>query len=223
MADKDYYKILDLSRAASNEDVKKAYRALAMQYHPDRNRGNQEWAHQRFIEINEAFSVLGDPQKRLKYDNFGLEGNICDISGDQASRYPPRGFSDQAGEDGFGIDLLDDIFAESLSGTGYAFRAFRRRFDGLGKAGSGQASVDIADLSEEAQGFSVPRASYEIVLTKTQAGKGIEKELVRNGKRLKVKIPAGVKSGSRIRLTNALLAADEQPGDILIIIEVKGV
>ena len=68
MANKDYYKILGLSNNASQDEIKKAYRKLAMQYHPDRNHGKEEWANEKFKEINEAFSVLGDPEKRRQYD-----------------------------------------------------------------------------------------------------------------------------------------------------------
>jgi DnaJ-class molecular chaperone len=222
MADKDYYEILELSRGASDEDIKKAYRALAMRYHPDRNRGNEEWAHNKFIEINEAFSVLRDPQKRGRYDIFGFVGNIGEILNDQVSGSTFGGFAGQNGEGDSGPDLLDGIFTESLRGTGYAFRAFRRRFDGPGKAGVGpQTRVDLEDLFEQKQYFGGSKPQYRIALTAAQARQGIETELVRYGKRLRVKIPAGVKSGSRIRLKNALLATDGQPGDISISVEVK--
>ncbi|MBM4448971.1 MAG: J domain-containing protein, partial [Chloroflexi bacterium] len=61
---KDYYQILGVPRNASQDQIKKAYRKLAMQYHPDRNPGKEAWANDKFKEINEAFGVLGDPQKR---------------------------------------------------------------------------------------------------------------------------------------------------------------
>ncbi|MFH0847184.1 MAG: DnaJ domain-containing protein [Chloroflexota bacterium] len=66
--DKDYYAILGVPRDASQEDIKKAYRSLAMQFHPDRNPGKEQWANDKFKEINEAFSVLGDPERRKQYD-----------------------------------------------------------------------------------------------------------------------------------------------------------
>ena len=65
---KDYYQILGVSRNAPDEEIKKAYRRLAVKYHPDRNPDKKEWATEKFKEINEAYEVLGDPQKRRQYD-----------------------------------------------------------------------------------------------------------------------------------------------------------
>ena len=64
---KDYYKVLGISKGASDQEIKKAYRKLAMQYHPDRNPEKEGWANQKFKEINEAYSVLGDPAGQLLY------------------------------------------------------------------------------------------------------------------------------------------------------------
>ena len=79
MAKKDYYQILGIGRDANERTIKKAYRQLAMQYHPDRNKGKEKWANEKFKDINEAFSVLGDPEKRKQYDCFGMVGNVGDI------------------------------------------------------------------------------------------------------------------------------------------------
>ena len=68
---KDYYQILGVAKNASDTEIKKAYRKLAMQYHPDRNPSNEKWANAKFKEINEAYAVLGDPQKRRQYDHYG--------------------------------------------------------------------------------------------------------------------------------------------------------
>ena len=83
---KDYYQILSVSRNATKEEIKKAYRKLAMQYHPDRNPGREKWANEKFKEINEAFSVLGDRGKERQYDQFGTIGNIGDIFGSPFTR-----------------------------------------------------------------------------------------------------------------------------------------
>ena len=71
MINKDYYWLLGITDTASADEIKSAYRKLAMQYHPDRNRGNEEWAGEKFKEVNEAFSVLGDPKKKRRYDQYG--------------------------------------------------------------------------------------------------------------------------------------------------------
>jgi len=86
MARKDYYEILGISRDADQNTIKRVYRKLAMQYHPDRNPGREKWANEKFKEINEAFSVLGDPGKKRQYNQFGTIGNIGDIFGSPFTR-----------------------------------------------------------------------------------------------------------------------------------------
>ncbi len=222
MANKDYYRILDLNNNASTDEIKKAYRKLALQYHPDRNHGKEEWANAKIKEINEAFSVLGDPKKRRHYDNFGTVENIGDISGNQAMRTTLEDLMNDFGGDSLRVDFLDNIFAENLRGTSFAFQTFRRGFSGPGSTGfDTQGSIDFENLFAQAQSPRVISVNYEAVLSKEQAFKGTEKELIRNGKRLKIKIPAGVKTGSRIRLSNALETTDGQPGDIIISIKIK--
>ncbi|MBP1698570.1 MAG: integrase, partial [Deltaproteobacteria bacterium] len=73
MAAKDYYNILGVAKSAGDEEIKRAYRKLAMKYHPDRNPNKKE-AEERFKEINEAYAVLSDKEKRKQYDTFGAEG-----------------------------------------------------------------------------------------------------------------------------------------------------
>jgi curved DNA-binding protein len=90
---KDYYKILEVDKKASQDDIKKAFRKLALKYHPDKNPGNKE-AEEKFKNINEANQVLGDPEKRKKYDELGENWNYFDQSGRQQQGNP---FSGQGG------------------------------------------------------------------------------------------------------------------------------
>ncbi|MGD9118617.1 MAG: DnaJ domain-containing protein [Dehalococcoidia bacterium] len=221
MAKIDYYNTLGLSNSASADEIKKAYRKLAMQYHPDRNNGKEEWATDKFKDINEAFSVLGDPKKRRQYDHFGVTGNIGDIFDSQTTRATFEDLMDDFGGDDLSCDFLDDIFAGDFRGRSFAFHRFRRGFGGSGRSRyETQRGIDFEDLFEQIINPRVSGVNYEIALSKEQALKGIERELVRNGKRLKIKIPPGVKTGSKIRLRNALKTTDRQLGDITIIIKI---
>ena len=211
---KDYYQILGVPRNATSEQVKKAYRKLAMQYHPDRNPGKEKWANEKFKEINEAYGVLGDPDKRKQYDQFGTVGNIGDIFGSPSTRTTFEDLMKDFGSSGLGFDFLDTIFGESLRGRRFSFKTFGR---GFGRP----AEINLEELFGQAQRPPRPDVRYEISITREQATRGVEKDLIRKGKKLRVKIPAGVKTGSKVRLRNARQVTDGQPGDIMILVKVK--
>lgn len=107
MAKKDYYEILGLQKGANDDEIKKAFRKLALQYHPDRNAGDKE-AEEKFKEINEAYQVLSDPQKRSQYDQFGT----ADFNG---GGFEGGGF-DFSDFGGFG-DIFDSFFGGGFSGS----------------------------------------------------------------------------------------------------------
>lgn len=211
---KDYYQILGVPRNATSEQVKKAYRKLAMQYHPDRNPGNEKWANEKFKEINEAFSVLGDPDKRKQYDQFGTVGNIGDIFGSPFTRTTFEDLMKDFGSSGLRFDFLDTIFGDSLKGRGFSFKTFGQGF-------GSPAGINLEELFGQAQRPLRPDVCYEITITREQAARGVGKDLIRKGKKLRVKIPAGVKTGSKVRLRNARQVTDGQPGDIMILVKVK--
>src|SRR5438477_9689550 len=102
MAKRDYYEVLGLNRDAAEEDIKKAYRRLAMKWHPDRNPDNPK-AEENFKEAKEAYEVLADPQKRAAYDQFGHAG------------VDPHAAGGPGGAGGFG-DIFGDIFGEIFGG-----------------------------------------------------------------------------------------------------------
>jgi len=220
---KDYYQILGVPRNAAQDQIKKVYRKLAMQYHPDRNPGKEKWANEKFKEINEAFGILGDPQKRSQYDQFGTVGNIGDIFGSPYTRSTFEDLMQDFGGSGLGFDFLDNIFGDILKGRGFSFRTFRR--GGPGKIRfEAPGGINLEEIFGQAQYPPRPprqQVSYEITISKEQAAKGSEKDLVRKGKKLRVKIPAGVKTGTKIRLRNARQITDGQPGDIIIKVKVK--
>ena len=217
---KDYYRILGVPRDASDDRIKKAYRKLAMKYHPDRNPDKQKWANEKFKEINEAYGVLGDPEKKRQYDQFGTVGNIADIFSSNATRSTFEDVMGDFGGSGLGFDFLDNIFGDALKGRGYSFsfRNFGRpgeiRFGG---PAGGRISLD--DLFGRVQRSRDVR--YELFITADEAAKGTKKRLTRNGRRLEVKIPAGVNRGSLVRLKNACQVTDGRQGDIVVQINIK--
>jgi DnaJ-class molecular chaperone len=210
---KDYYQILGVSKNARQEEVKKAYRQLAMQYHPDRNPGRETWANDKFKEINEAFGVLGDPDKRQQYDQYGTVGGLGDIFGSTDTRSTFEDLMRDYGGSGLGFDFLDNVFGDVLQGSSFSFRRGGIRFDAPG-------GINLEDIFGRAQSPR-PEVRYEIAITPAQAAMGTEKELARRGKKLRVKIPAGVRSGTRIKLRGARQITDGQPGDIIIIVRVQ--
>ncbi len=205
MAAKDYYQILGLAKNATADHIKKEYRKLAMQYHPDRNPGKEEWANEKFKGINEAFGVLGDPERRRQYDQFGTVGNIGDLFGSQATRTTFEDLMKDFGGAGLKFDFLDDIFGDLLKVKGFSFRTFGGGSGGArGMRFETAGGINLQDIFRQAQATPRHDARYEIIISQEQAAHGLEKDLVRKGKKLKVKIPAGVKTGSKVRLRNAL-------------------
>jgi DnaJ-class molecular chaperone with C-terminal Zn finger domain len=216
---KDYYQTLGMARNASDEEVKKAYRRLAMQYHPDRNRGNEKWANEKFKEINEAYGVLGDPDKRRQYDQFGTVGNIGDIFGSPFTRTTFEDVMKDFGGAGLGFDFLDSIFGDFLGSKGGSFKRFGRRSGGPGGIRfetfpGGRINLD--EIFGQAQKNQRQDVHYELTISQKEALQGTRKFLSRQGRRLEVKIPAGVKTGNMVRLRNARQLTDGLPGDILI-------
>jgi curved DNA-binding protein len=218
---RDYYGVLGVPRNASDGQIKKAYRKLAMQYHPDRNPGKEEWANEKFKEINEAYAVLGDPQKRKQFDQFGTVGNIGDIFSSPFTTTTFQEMMKDFGGAGLRFDFLDDIFGDFLKGRGssFSFRSFggkpgRVRFE----ARPGQ-EINLDEIFGQARRPQEVR--YELAISRGEASEGVKKILKRRGKRLEVKIPAGVRTGNVVRLRNARQISDGLPGDILIKVIVK--
>jgi curved DNA-binding protein len=174
MAQRDYYEVLGVKKGASIEELKKAYRKLAVKYHPDKNPGDKQ-AEERFKEINEAYAVLSDPKKKEQFDQFG------------SNNFHQR-FSQEDIFKGFNVD---DLFREQGFGTDDIFsRIFgdaARRQRGPGR------------MAAKGEDFSM-----EIQITFRDAYDGGEKRIafMRDGAReeLSVKVPAGIESGAKLRV-----------------------
>jgi DnaJ-class molecular chaperone len=186
---KDYYKTLGVERNASEEDIRKAYRKLAMKYHPDRNPNDKE-AEERFKEINEAYQVLSDTNKRTHYDQLGSDysswqqrGAPGDFNWDQYGGFP-GGTRVEYGD-------LDDLFG----GAG-GFSDFFRTIFGRGAEGVGTSTR--ARSRQQPQGYQ-----QELEITLDEAYNGTTRLLQTDGKQKQVRIPAGVRTGSKVRVAGA--------------------
>lgn len=121
MAKEDYYKLLGVDKNASDAEIKKSYRRLAMKYHPDRNKDNSEQAEKKFKEIKEAYEVLSDPKKRSAYDQFGHAGVDPSMGGGQ-------GFGGFGGAESFS-DIFGDVFGDIFGGGGRQRSSVQRGAD----------------------------------------------------------------------------------------------
>jgi curved DNA-binding protein len=220
---KDYYGVLGVHRNASDAEIKKAYRKLAMQYHPDRNPGKEKWANEKFKEINEAYGVLGDPQKRRQYDQFGTAGNIGDIFGSPFTATTFEEMMKDFGGAGLRFDFLDDIFGDFLKGRGssFSFRSFSGRPGRVTFEAQPGREINLDEIFGQARRPRRQDVRYELAISQKEALQGVKKILKRNGKKLEVKIPAGVRTGDVVKLRNARQTSDGLPGDILIKVIVK--
>jgi curved DNA-binding protein len=197
---KDYYKILGVNRNAKAEEIRKAYRKLAMQYHPDRNPGDKK-AEESFKDCNEAYQVLSDDQKRARYDQLGSSYS------DWQQRGAPGNFnwgdwSSQGGQ-------VNQVNLDELFGNGTFSDFFRSIFGGAG-AGMPRSQARMAAEYQQTVEISLKEA-YTGTTRQLQVGKQVKE----------VKLPAGARSGTKVRVTGAGPADREgRPADILLLVEV---
>jgi len=222
MSNKDYYKILGVSKSASEEEIKKAYRKLAMKYHPDRNKENKA-AEEKFKELSEAYAVLSDPEKKKQYDMFGAEGFQQRYS--QEDIFSGFDFSDIFREFGFGTfggrkrsgggsGIFENLFSGAAGGGKYRRNAnqYGSFFNGFGGQGGAVKGQDlIYELS----------VSLEDIVQTNQ--KTIAYNLGGHHKQIKVKIPAGIADGKKLRLAGKGQPGPEgsPPGDLYIRVKVS--
>jgi curved DNA-binding protein len=188
---KDYYKILGIEKSATKDEIKKAYRKLALKYHPDRN-PNDKAAEEKFKEITEAHEVLSDPEKREKYDSLGANWKQYQARGrgfeDFFSQYnkgrgAPGGRSFEFSGD------LGDLFG-NLSG----FSDFFDSFFGSGRKGFGGFNRKSA-RNQKGQDFEA-----NLYIPLEEAYNGTTKEISVNNKKLRITIDPGMRDGTRLRL-----------------------
>lgn len=214
MAKQDFYSLLGVSRSATEEEIKKAYRKLAIQYHPDRNPDNKK-AEEKFKEITEAYETLSDPKKREMYDQFGHTqgGNPFGAGGNPFGSGGPFGRSSGGGSGG---DPFQDIFGDVFS-----------EIFGANRAGGGAGGFQSQTRRRPQRGADL---RYTLNITLEEAALGCEKVIhfVRNrgnseeNAKLAVTVPAGVKENQKLKLTgegDSTVAG--AAGDLYVIIQIQ--
>ena len=208
---KDYYQILGVSKSASTDEIKRAFRKLARKYHPDVNPGDKV-AEAKFKEINEANEILSDSEKRRKYDQFGRYWQ-------QGSR-PGAAPTDFGGFDFSNYGSFNELLNELLGGLGGGFPGGARTSyrqptgsPGFGFDTANAGSSNSAQFDQEAS----------IALAMADAFNGTQKKFRIGGDALTVKIPAGVKPGSKVRLRGKgqMNPYTQQRGDIYLTVDIQ--
>lgn len=190
---KDYYKILGVSRTATPEEIKKAYRTLARKYHPDVSK--EENAEEKFKEVGEAYEVLRDKDKRAQYDHFGGQFR----HGQSFS--PPPGWEENVG--GFGQGNFSSFFENMFGGMGGMGGSRSDNFFAKGEDVSAKITISLEDA------FNGANKSIRRPAGATQTGT------------VSVKIPAGIEPGKKIRLTGQGKAGmNGKPGDLYLEIQI---
>lgn len=222
---KDYYQTLGVQRSATEKDIKTAYRKLARQYHPDANPGNAQ-AEEKFKELTEAYEVLKDADKRKRYDMLGANWKAG------ADFNPPPGFG------GFNFDFsnLGGFTRGTAGGPGGASSPFSDFFDVLfgqtfgaqgGPAGAAAQAAAAANRARAGGRGMDQEAEIELTIEELAKGAARNVQVTRPGqpmKTLQVKIPAGVRPGSKVRVPGEAPAGNPlggPPGDLFLKVKVK--
>jgi curved DNA-binding protein len=201
---KDYYKVLGIEKNASQDEIKKAYRKLAMKHHPDHNPGDKN-AEEKFKDINEAYQVLGDEEQRARYDQLGTSYNQWQQRGGQGNfnwedwfTWQPgaqnaRGGPNMRGAQNVRVDMgdLGDMFGGGFSDF------FNMIFGGSAHQGQ-QVRPGGAQYRTARQKHEQP-----VQISFQEAYQGAERMVQVDGRRLRVKIPPGAKTGTKVRMANA--------------------
>ncbi len=205
---KDYYKILGVERNAGEDEIKRAYRKLALQYHPDRNPGNKQ-AEEKFKEINEAYQVLSDPEKRARYDQLGESYTRWQQQGAPQGGFNWEDWTVYPGGARVEYGDLEDLFGGGFS------EFFQRIFGGM-------PDIRTATGRRGPQARTArPSIEYPVTISLQEAYHGASRRVEVDGRRLDVKTPPGARTGTRVRMANAVPTQIEgQNADLYLIVQV---
>jgi curved DNA-binding protein len=209
---KDYYKILGVNRSANEDEIKRAYRKLALQHHPDRNPGNKA-AEEKFKEINEAYQVLSDSEKRSRYNQLGESYTHWQQRGAPAGGFNWEDWFSNSGSGG-NVQVeygdIDDIFG----GFSDFFRSIFGGTPGAGTAPAGRASRKMRSAT--------PSVEHQVTISLEEAYRGSSRLVEVDGLRLDVKTPPGARTGTKVRAANAVpIGTEGQRGDLYLIVNVE--
>jgi curved DNA-binding protein len=211
---RDYYKTLGIEKNASEKEIKSAYRKLARKYHPDVNPDDAQ-AEARFKEINEAYEVLGDQQKRAKYDQLGSSWHQWQQAG-QSGGFDWAQW--MGGPGGQRVHVRYNTMDEPFGGEGSFSDFFNSIFGGMGD-GPRRTSRSYEYGSRPRVGQDLEQ---EIEISLTEAYHGTTRLLSKDGQRLQVKIPAGAKTGTKVRMRGKGQSGlgNGLPGDLYLKVKV---
>jgi curved DNA-binding protein len=209
---KDYYKTLGVNRNASEEDIKQAYRKLAMKYHPDRNPGNKE-AEDKFKDINEANEVLSDSKKRSRYDQLGESYQQWQQRGGSPDEYKWEDWFAQQSRGGrTRVDVED--FGDIFGGEGGFSDFFSAIFAG---AQGNRGNVRTSTTRRRASPRQVRAMEQPVKISLLEAFEGTSRILQYDDKKIEIKIPGGSKTGTKVRASGV----GPNNSDIYLVVEVE--
>lgn len=207
---KDYYKILGVDRSANENEIRRAYRKLALKYHPDRN-PNDSSAEEKFKEINEANQVLSDPQKRTRYDQLGESYTQWQARGAPTGGFNWEDWANVRTGGGTRVDMgdLEDMFGGQFS------EFFRNIFGGM--YNTGPRTQNQRTRSSQAR---KPEYQQKVTISLTEAFQGATRRLEIQDRKLEVKIPPGAHTGTKVRVPGAIASPTGERDDLYLVLEV---